>query len=173
VEEGPADSTAPGTKHPMGVLLGKAGRAWYFAANQEREGQFAIPNCGEVPQLLERAYRDLKMPDGEVETLTYGIEGCFPNMPKEAIKLAMKDIAKQEQARGHEGVWVPHSQHGRSVPGKTPHAVIAVGHGSPGTSCWTSWSLQRITRMCECHVAPAGWSLPFESHDNCVCVCVY
>ena len=107
MEEGPADSTAPGTKHPMGVLLGKAGRAWYFAANQEREGQFAIPNCGEVPQLLERAYRDLKMPDGEVETLTYGIEGCFPNMPKEAIKLAMKDIAKQEQARGHEGVWVP------------------------------------------------------------------
>ena len=170
MEEGPANSTGHKTSDESSARQSRT--CVVFAATQEREGQFARPNCGEVPQFLERAYRDL-MPDGEVETLTYDIEGCFPNMPKEAIKLAMKDIAKQEQARGHEGVWVPHSQHGRSVPGKTPHAVIAVGHGSPGTSCWTSWSLQRITRMCECHVAPAGWSLPFESHDNCVCVCVY
>ena len=60
----------------MRILLGKAGRAWYFAANQKREGQFALPNCGEVPHFLETAYRDL-MPEGEVETLTYDIEGCY------------------------------------------------------------------------------------------------
>ena len=43
MENGSVNSTRH--KHPMRVLLGKAGRAWYFAANQKKEGQFALPNC--------------------------------------------------------------------------------------------------------------------------------
>ena len=123
---------APGTKHPMRVLLGKAGRAWYFAANQDREGQFAIPNCGDVPQFLETAHGDL-LPKGEVETLTYDIEGCFPNMPKEAISLAMKEIAKREQGRGHEGVWVPHAAR-KKCAWENPTR-------SPRSGTWLPWDI--------------------------------
>jgi hypothetical protein len=59
---------------------------------------YRLVPTSEVPHFLETANKDMT-PEGEVETLTYDIEGCFPNMPKEAIKLAMKYIAKQERAR--------------------------------------------------------------------------
>ena len=79
---------APGTRHPMRAILGKAGRAWYFAANQPRPGQFQLPLTRDVPAFLDSTYRDLRAL-GEVHIDTFEIEGCFPNMPKPAIEMAI------------------------------------------------------------------------------------
>ena len=35
------------------------------------------------------------------------IEGCFPNMPKETIRFAIRDIFKRLQRSGKKGVSVP------------------------------------------------------------------
>ena len=54
---------------------------------------------------FDPTYRDLGTL-GEVCVDTFDIEGCFPNMPKTAIEVAMLDIAETERREGHEGVWV-------------------------------------------------------------------
>jgi hypothetical protein len=97
---------APQTRHPMRNLLGKAGRAWYFAAVQLKQESFGMPTCREIPGFLEHAMRDLR-PLGKVKFQVWDIEGCFPNMPKPAIRLAMRDIAKRHTENGFKGVWVP------------------------------------------------------------------
>ena len=123
---------APGTRHPMRAILGKAGRAWYFAANQLRTGQFQLPLSRDIPTFLDATYRDLRTL-GEVCVDTFDIEGCFPNMPKTAIEVAMLEIAETERRQGHEGVWVPRA-HSKQCQWRPP---ARGGHN--GT--WLPWDV--------------------------------
>ena len=44
---------APATAHPMRDLMGRVGRAWYFAVNQARDDQFDLIGVRDVPQFLK------------------------------------------------------------------------------------------------------------------------
>ena len=43
----------------------------------------------------------------EIESKVLDIEGCYPNMPKEAIRFAMRAIVEEAKGQGHAGVSVP------------------------------------------------------------------
>ena len=40
----------------------------------------------------------------------FDIEGCFPNMPKEAILLATLDVMANAKRNNIQGVWVPRAR---------------------------------------------------------------
>ena len=98
---------APGTKHPMRRLLGLVGRAWSFVAADMPGDHFVIKSGNEVPRFLDQAGEQLKAL-GELSVSIKDITGCFPNMPQEVIRFAMRDVAARIKAkRGYEGVTVP------------------------------------------------------------------
>ena len=98
---------APGTRHPMRKLLHYVGRAWSFITAQlPYEERVVINHGGEVPNFLRKTgeLRDL----GEVRYKLYDIEGCYPNMPKETIRFAMRAILNEIKEKcGQEQVMVP------------------------------------------------------------------
>ena len=97
---------APTTKHPMRTLLRRVGRAWAFvAANMEGE-HFTLNKCTDVPEFLRETEKKLGEL-GEIEYIIRDIEGCFPNMPKEAIRLALREEASKRIRMGLNGVYVP------------------------------------------------------------------
>ena len=80
---------SPSTKHPMKRLMTKTGKAWNFVVHNIPLERFKLVQVHEVPKFIEQGV--IKMSSkGPLDIKTYDIEGCFPNMPKEAIK---KEIA--------------------------------------------------------------------------------
>jgi hypothetical protein len=98
---------APQTKHPMSNLFKYTGRAWSFlAANLEGE-HFVLNNTEQLPAFLERAQLSLA-PHGKLHVAINDIEGCFPNMDKEAIKFGLRAMtARITKKHGHDTVCVP------------------------------------------------------------------
>ena len=104
---------SPGTNHPMRKLLGLVGRAWSFVtANMEGE-HFVIAHGGEVPKFLEEASKLRYY--GNLSYVIKDIEGCFPNMPKDIIRHALRKVSQDiTNAHGFEGVSVP--RHKKTEP---------------------------------------------------------
>ena len=70
---------------------------------------------------------------GSLDIKTYDIEGCFPNMPKEAIKIATEEIIQKCKAIGYNKVWVAYNgkcqwkepeRHGKSQGIYIPLSII-------------------------------------------------
>ena len=97
---------APGTRHPMRKLLGLVGRAWSFATARMEGEHFVLNHGGLVPAFLKEAEQLRAF--GEIDVIIRDIEGCYPNMPKETIRWALRRIAKDlEEKHGYGGVTVP------------------------------------------------------------------
>jgi len=102
---------APQTKHPMRDLLGKAGRAWYFMSVQRDDRlQFEIPLVSDIPNFIDRASSQMRSCGNDFEVKLFDIEGCFPNMPKEAIRAAARDYVAYFHKLGKQGVWIPRAR---------------------------------------------------------------
>ena len=98
---------APGTRHPMRRLLHYVGRAWSFVTAQMVGEQFTINKSAEVPRFLEEAARALA-PHGAIKAEIWDIEGCYPNMPKETIRFALRRVLQDmRRAYDEHGVYVP------------------------------------------------------------------
>jgi hypothetical protein len=97
---------SPGTRHPMRKLLGLVGRAWSFATAKMEGEHFVMHHGGKVPDFLREAEKLREY--GEIGAIIRDITGCFPNMPKETIRFALRKIAQEfKQQHGYEGVTVP------------------------------------------------------------------
>ena len=93
---------APGTKHPMRRLLHYVGRAWSFVATQNPGEHLVINKTGDVPKFFRDAEKLHQY--GELKMEVYDIEGCYPNMPKETIRFAMRSIVQRlEREQGRKG----------------------------------------------------------------------
>jgi len=66
---------------------------------------FIIPSTRDVPGFLQEVMHDFA--GQEIESKVLDIEGCYPNMPKEAIRFAMRAIVEEAKGQGHAGVSVP------------------------------------------------------------------
>ena len=89
---------APGTKHPMRRLLRLAGRAWYFMVKHYQGEHFAIQKTQDVPREMWQMHSALSrcLESGDtIQCEVKDIKGCYPNMPKTAIKTALRDIAEE------------------------------------------------------------------------------
>ena len=71
------------------------------------EGEhFVLNHGGLVPAFLKEAEQLRAF--GEIDVIIRDIEGCYPNMPKETIRWALRRIAKDlEEKHGYGGVTVP------------------------------------------------------------------
>ena len=98
---------APGINHPMKRMMHLAGRAWHFISCNVPGEHFVMRNTLEVPGFLTEAAAYLRDKPGNLRVVLRDIEGCFPNMPTQAIDQACKDITTQLRSMGHEGVYVP------------------------------------------------------------------
>jgi len=97
---------APGTKHPMRKILHLVGRAWSFLTARMPGEHFAINQSGDVPQFLRHVNAQLAK-RGELRYVIQDIEGCYPNMPKEAIRFGLRNLVSNLKQQGHEEVYVP------------------------------------------------------------------
>ena len=96
---------SPTFHHPMARLLHLAGRAWYFLARNMRGEHLVIDSPREVPHFLREAERVFG--GKEIDAKVLDIEGCYPNMPKEAIRHAMLVLVQEARRQGRKGVSVP------------------------------------------------------------------
>lgn len=97
---------APGTKHPMRKLMHYVGRAWSFVTARMQGEHFVLSKTKEAVDFLKEAERKIA-PQGKMRAVILDIEGCYPNMPKETIRFAMRKIVQECRAQGYEGVSVP------------------------------------------------------------------
>ena len=98
---------APGTKHPMRKLLGLVGRAWAFVTRQLPGEHLVLNKCQDMPRFFREAEEKLGK-HGDIGCAVKDIEGCFPHMPKKAIRMALREYAATiKRSRGVEGVIVP------------------------------------------------------------------
>ena len=106
---------APGCKHPMARLMSAVGRAWSFIAKQMRGEHFVLHNTNDVPEKLRVMEAEL----GDTSTLRHvivDIEGCYPSMPKDAIRRAMtemlEEVIAERQKNGHHAttIMIPRSR---------------------------------------------------------------
>ena len=96
---------APGTRHPAKKLLHYVGRAWSFATSQMNGEHFVINKSSEVPAFLQEAQR--LSSKGELRVAVMDVKSCYPSMPREAIRFALRSIAREFRILGHKGVCVP------------------------------------------------------------------
>jgi hypothetical protein len=90
----------------MRRLFHLTGRAWAFIGSHLASDNFVLSKCSDVPQFLHTAQRELA-PRGPIRCIVRDITGCFPNMPKAAIELAMTSELHKLENLGHGGVCVP------------------------------------------------------------------
>ena len=87
------------------MLVPKSGTL--LDAFEQTDGEeFTMKSSKEVPAFLQQVQHQL----GDLGTIhmdIQDIEGCFPNMPKEAIKFALRDKIQQLQRNNINGVCVP------------------------------------------------------------------
>ena len=68
---------------------------------------FVIQKTDQVPQFLEMASREIG-PQGELGVGIWDIVGCYPAMPKETIRFAMRNVLQEvTRSTGCTEVWVP------------------------------------------------------------------
>ena len=79
----------PYAKHPMALSL--VGRAWSFALRHLKGEHFIQHDCQSVPQMLREAAEALRG-KGELSYEINDVDSCYPSMPKEAMRVAMRDI---------------------------------------------------------------------------------
>ena len=97
---------APGTKHPMRQLMHYVGRAWSFVTARLPGEHLVINKTSKVPEFLEDAQKVAQ--HGQMKLAVYDIESCYPSMPRETIRFAMRALLKQVETKyGYGGVWVP------------------------------------------------------------------
>jgi len=96
---------APTARHPMRALLHLVGKALYFVASEMPGEHFIISSTRDVPGFLRETMQ--RFNGREIEAHVLDIEGCFPNMPKELIRFAMRDLIEEAKRQGRKGVSVP------------------------------------------------------------------
>ena len=65
-----------------------------------------INKTSDVPAFLEDAQEVAK--HGRMKMKVLDIEGCYPNMPKETIRFALRSVLKQIETKyGYDGISVP------------------------------------------------------------------
>ena len=98
---------APQTKHPMRRLYHLTGRAWSFITANIPGDHFVLQKGSQVVPFLAAAQADLQK-EGTICAVIKDIEGCFPNMPKPAIAVALTQILHEiKTTKGHDAVYVP------------------------------------------------------------------
>ena len=98
---------APQTKHPMRSLFHLSGKAWSFITANLTGDHFVIQHGGRVTDFLHQAEEKLAS-KGELRAVIKDIEGCFPNMNKDAIRLGLRSITQRLTTEyGHRAVFVP------------------------------------------------------------------
>ena len=98
---------APQTKHPMRRLFHLTGRAWSFITSNIPGEHFVLKHCGQVPAFLRQVEQQLS-PKGALQVGIKDIEGCFPNMNKDAIRLGLAHVTTAiRRQTGHEAVFLP------------------------------------------------------------------
>ena len=66
-----------------------------------------IDNVGQVTKFMQQAEAQLKE-RGQIHALVKDVPDCFPKMPKEAIRLALRsELKKVTDAYGFDAVTVP------------------------------------------------------------------
>ena len=91
----------------MRRLMHYVGRAWSFVTARIPGEHFVINKTSQVPNFLQEAQKQVAE-HGQLRMDIYDIESCYPNMPRETIRFALRDILKQMETRyGYNGVWVP------------------------------------------------------------------
>ena len=73
--------------------------------NQMKGEHFIIPSTREVPRFMRDAM--WRFEGRDIEARVLDIEGCYPNMPKEVIRFAMRAIVQEARQEGRGGVSVP------------------------------------------------------------------
>ena len=66
-----------------------------------------VGTCQDIPDMLRTANNQLQ---GKLKYVIKDIEGCYPNMPKDAIRTSMKTVLEEMDLKGRKGVFVPRSQ---------------------------------------------------------------
>ena len=89
----------------MRGLLGLVGRALYHVVRQMEGEHFIIDSTREVPAFFRKVIGQFH--DAKLRAKVMDIEGCYPNMPKEVIRFAMRAILQEARRNGKEGVSVP------------------------------------------------------------------
>ena len=98
---------APATKHPMKKLFHITGRAWSYITSHLASDNFVINHGGLVPAYLREAEDKLRE-RGQIHCMVRDIEGCFPNMPKDFIRMGLRsELHKLEQTHGYDSITVP------------------------------------------------------------------
>ena len=78
-------------------------------ANEIQGEHFVIPHGGKVPEFLKDA-QELKK-EGRINYVIKDIEGCYPHMPKEIIRFAMRDMVTElQRTKQYDAVEVPSKQ---------------------------------------------------------------
>ena len=91
----------------MRRLFRLTGRAWSFITSNIPGEHFVLNHCGQVPAFLGQVERDLGS-KGDIQVAIKDIEGCFPNMDKEAIRLGLAHTTTAiRKEMGHDAVFVP------------------------------------------------------------------
>ena len=98
---------APQTKHPMQALFHLTGRAWSYITSHLPGENFVIKHGGQVTEFLGTAVAELRQ-RGTVHHVISDIEGCFPNMPKDAIRRGLRELLEAvTEAYGVDSITVP------------------------------------------------------------------
>ena len=98
---------APQTKHPMSKLFHLAGRAWSFITSQIPGEHFTLNKAGQLLDFFTEVENKLAI-QGEIKVEAKDIEGCFCNMPKDAISEGLQHITELIKTNlGYTAVYVP------------------------------------------------------------------
>ena len=94
----------------MQKLFHHAGRAWSFITAQMPGADYIAHKTEDVTKFLQESERKLAH-KGVLKTSIKDIEGCFPNMPKDAIKEGLKGIVTElSKTKQYDAVYVPKMQ---------------------------------------------------------------
>lgn len=99
---------APQTKHPMRKLFHMVGRALSFITSHLPGEHFVINHGMQVPEFIQASMKKLQ-DKGDIHVVVKDITGCFPNMPKDAIKFGIRSLLHEIKTQtAHDTVVVPH-----------------------------------------------------------------
>ena len=98
---------APQTKHPMSKLFHLAGRAWSFITSNIPGEHFTLNKIGQLQEFFTEVEDKLAV-QGKIHAQVKDIEGCFCNMPKQAITEGLQQITELiTDNQGYKAVYVP------------------------------------------------------------------
>ena len=105
MDESQTDSTGNETSDAQTDAL--RGQGVVLCDRENTRRSFCDQQNQPVPTFLREAQKQVAE-HGQLRMDIYDIESCYPNMPRETIRFALRDIFKQmETKHGYNGVWVP------------------------------------------------------------------